>query len=141
MPTSTDLASIHSPFSSTTIHRHAKFSGCGSTAGETYKFFVVLQPGQKITVGQTTNSFDSKHSVFWSESANPAAYPSGSGSTCTDDPDTRTVTMTFTTRLWVGGGVPKQNHSTQNKHTSTRSHKQRLTLLHKSIPSFSSLFV
>ena len=50
--------------------------------GYSYKFYVVLQPGVSIKIGQTTNSFDSKHSVFWSESTNPSSYPSGTHFEC-----------------------------------------------------------
>ena len=92
-----NLASMSSPFTGTTAGRSSAFSGCGSSSGHTYKFFVVLQPGSSISIGQTSNHFDSRHSAFWSESSDPSSYPSGSsGSSCTDDPDTQTVHMTNT---------------------------------------------
>ena len=94
-----DLASLTSPFTATTSGRFSPFSGCGSSTGSTYKFYVVLQPNQTLSVHQTTNSFDSQHSIFWSESADPTSYPSGdsgvtSGSHCVDDPDTAEATLT-----------------------------------------------
>ena len=92
-----NLANISSPFSSTTAGRSDVFTGCGSSKGKTYKFYAVLQHGQTLSIGQTSNDFDSKHSTFWSTSANPSSYPLieyTSGSHCTDDPDTQTVTMT-----------------------------------------------
>ena len=105
------LANISSPFSSKTSGRSSPFSGCGGSTGQNYKFFVVMQPGSTISIGQTSNSFDSKVAVFWSESANPPSYPLGNnGSSCTDDPDTQTVHMTNTNgaarKLWfVVNGV------------------------------------
>ena len=65
---------MSSPYSGTTVGRSATFTGCGGTAGKTAKFFVVLQPDEHITIQQTANSFDSQHSVFWSESTDPTAY-------------------------------------------------------------------
>ena len=93
----TDLLAVAlaSPLTATTAGRHSNFSGCGATAGRTFKFYAVLPPGKTLTVGQTSNAFDSKHSVFWSESADPTVYPSGSeDAQCVDDPDTRSMTMT-----------------------------------------------
>ena len=55
---------------------------------------MVLQPGQAISIGQTLNNFDSKHSIFWSTSPNPSSYPNyASGSKCVDDPDTLIMRM------------------------------------------------
>ena len=48
-----NLSAVNSPFSGTTVGRHDPFSGCGSATGATYKFFIVLQTGQQITIGQT----------------------------------------------------------------------------------------
>ena len=106
---------MSSPYSSTTIGRSSPFSGCGGSTGKTYKFFVVLQLGSTISIGQTTNSFDSKVAVFWSESADPTFYPSSNGSSCTDDPDTQTVTMTnknsAARKLWfVVNGYGSSDH-------------------------------
>ena len=104
-----DLASITSPFSSTTDGRVAAFSNCGGTGGHTYKFFTVLDPGSSISIGQTNNSFDSMVSVFWNESADPTSSPAsgfkgGSNGFCTDDPDTRIFSMkndnTARRKLW-----------------------------------------
>ena len=80
-------------FTNTTVGRSDPFSGCGATNGKTYKFYVMLQPGQSLTIAQTSNTFDSKHSSFWSTSSNPRSFPPNSYH-CTDDPDTQTMTMT-----------------------------------------------
>ena len=91
---------MRSPFTSTTVGRSDAFLGCGSPTGNTYKFFVVLLPGSSISIGQTSNQFDSTHSVFWSTSTDPSSYSSAPhgdqtrGTVCTDDPDTQTVTRT-----------------------------------------------
>ena len=75
----TDLATIQSPFTSTTAGVQNAFTGCGSSAGHVRRFFVVVSPGIQITIGQTSNSFDSKHSAFWSESAEPGSYLGSAG--------------------------------------------------------------
>ena len=95
---STNIASITSPFSSTTTGINNRFVGCGNTSGHTRKFFVVLPPSVSITIGQTANNFDSKHSVFWSESDNPGSYPASEG-LCTDDPDTMALTLANTKKV------------------------------------------
>ena len=71
-----NLASMSSPFTGTTAGRSSAFSGCGSSSGRTYKFFVVLQPGSSISIGQVSNLH---HRLFWSERTNPALCPSASG--------------------------------------------------------------
>ena len=63
----TNLASTHvtNPLSSTTAGSTSQFTGCGSSAGHTRKFFVMLSPGITITIGQTSNTFDSEQSISW----------------------------------------------------------------------------
>ena len=103
--TLTSLATLKSPFSSTLTEESSTFLGCGATTGHTHKFYVMLQPGSSISIGQINNTFDSQHSAFWSESSDPTSYPSypvGSyaalraNGTCTDEPDTQTIHMTNT---------------------------------------------
>ena len=61
----TNLSAFASPFSASTTGKPASFSGCG--AGPAFMFFARLQPGESISVGQSSNSFDSKHAVQWGE--------------------------------------------------------------------------
>ena len=42
------------------------FHGCGR--GNAVMFFIELQPGQGISIGQMSNAFDSKHAVMWGAS-------------------------------------------------------------------------
>ena len=72
------------------------FTGCGGTRGNTAKFYVVLKQDETISIGLTTSTFDSMHSLFWSESADPTSYSSVSGGQCVDDPDTKTLSLTNT---------------------------------------------
>ena len=88
-----NLTSLSSPFSGTTAGRGDAFSGCGGTSGNTYKFFVLLQPGSSITIGLTSSDFDSMQSAFWSTTTCPTSHPGGDGSRCTDEPNTQSVTM------------------------------------------------
>ena len=108
---------MRSPLSTTTSgSAQANFTGCGSASGHTREFFLSVPPGVTVTVGQTTNAFDSKHSAFWSEGADPAAYPgSVGGGSCTDDPDTKNVSManagSAPRKLWfVVNGFSNYNH-------------------------------
>ena len=89
-----NLALLKSPLKGSLAGLKDIFHGCGATTGKTAKFYVVLQPGHTIAIGQTSNSFDSKHSIFWSTGANPKSYPTASGSKCVDDPDTHVEHMT-----------------------------------------------
>ena len=55
----------------------------------------MLQPGQTLSAGLRFSEFYRAQSAFWSTSANPGTYPSGSsGSTCTHGSYTQTVPMT-----------------------------------------------
>ena len=112
-----DLAGATSPLSGTTQGHHDVFTGCGSTSGNTAKFSFVLQQDQKIAIGQTSNTFDSRHSLFWSESADPAAYSSANGGQCVDDPDTKTLSLTNAqsaprTVWFVVNGYSSSSHGT-----------------------------
>ena len=97
-------ADLGSPLTASTAGRSSAFSGCGSTAGHTYKFFFVLSPGESITIGQTSNIFDSEHSVFWSESANPASYPAAGGGSCIEYSSYRTQAVSRTN----AGSAPRK---------------------------------
>ena len=65
------------------VHRSKK------NAGNEQGFFVVLQPGETIEIGQTTNGFDSRHELSYG-----GDYPGDTSVICRDDPDTNTESYT-----------------------------------------------
>ena len=78
-----DLRSLTSPHLTTTAggtNDHA--TSCGGNGNEAV-FSIVLLPGGTIDIGQSTNSYDSRHETRWGGSC-----PGANVVTCTDDPDT-----------------------------------------------------
>ena len=70
-----------SPYSGTTTGGTDNVNSCGR--GNDEVFFIDLQPGLIINIGQDSNAFDSKHETRWG-----GACPGDHQVHCTDDPDT-----------------------------------------------------
>ena len=51
--------------------------------------FLSLRPGSTITIGQTSNTFDSKHTLRYG-----GVYPGDNVFECVDDPDTAVLSFT-----------------------------------------------
>jgi hypothetical protein len=81
-----DLATISSPYSASITGNGDEVSVCGSS-GPDQGFSIVLEPDQTIRIGQTSNTFDSKHTLRYG-----GAYPGESEVSCVDDPDTSKLT-------------------------------------------------
>jgi hypothetical protein len=60
---------------------------CGSGAEQ--GFAGILEPGSTITIGQTSNTFDSKHTLRYG-----GVYPGDNVVDCVDDPDTAELSFT-----------------------------------------------
>ena len=77
-----DLNQLTSPYQGSTANTPNNYAlSCGGYGNE-QRFFAVLQPGEMIVIGQTSNTFDSRH-----ELAVGGAYPGDSIVACRDDPD------------------------------------------------------
>ncbi|MCB0409453.1 MAG: fibronectin type III domain-containing protein [Flavobacteriales bacterium] len=103
-----DLCSITSPYSSSTTGKTNDFSFCSMNSSEDMIFFVDLPAGETITIGQSTNSYDSRHSLRYG-AAGGSDCPGVTQIVCTDDPDTQTETWTNTTGVtkrvyWIQAG-------------------------------------
>ena len=84
-----DLSQLTSPYQGSTTQSPNNFQlSCGGDGNE-QGFLYVLQPGETIEIGQTTNAFDSRH-----ELSVGGTYPGDSSVSCTDDPDTNTESYT-----------------------------------------------
>ena len=80
-------SSATSPYSGTTSGAADDTSVCGS--GEDQGFFFELPPGTTITIGQTSNDFDSRHTLRYG-----GAYPGDNVVSCLDDPDLMELSYT-----------------------------------------------
>eukprot|EP01051_Picozoa_sp_SAG22_P001461 SAG22_NODE_58_length_23645_cov_16.637943_1_plen_654_part_10 len=79
-----DLSALTSPHDSTTQGETNSYqTSCGGNGNEAI-FGIVVQPGASIDIGQSTNSYDSRHETRWG-----GACPGTTLVQCTDDPDTR----------------------------------------------------
>ena len=78
-----NLQDITSPFSgATTGARNDYNTSCGGNGPESI-FFLDLNPGYKLTIGQTWNNYDSFHQLAYGGSC-----PGINTVSCLDDPDT-----------------------------------------------------
>ena len=84
-----DLFTVTSPYSGSTIGNSDDVGVCGSSADQ--GFGALLTPGSTITIGQTTNTFDSQHTLRYG-----GAYPGDNVVECVDDPDTKELSYTNT---------------------------------------------
>jgi hypothetical protein len=82
-----DLSLVTSPYSSSTTGNSDDVAVCGSGAEQ--GFFGILEPGSTITIGQTSNTFNSKHTLRYG-----GGYPGDNAVQCVDDPDTATLSFT-----------------------------------------------
>ena len=81
-----NLQDITSPFSgATTGARNDYNTSCGGNGPESI-FFLDLDPGYKLTIGQTSNSYDSRHQLAYGGSC-----PGINTVNCIDDPDTEAI--------------------------------------------------
>lgn len=80
----TDLSTVTSPYQSSTsnaLNTHG--TSCGGRGNEKI-FFIDVPVGLTLTIGMSSNSYDSRHETRWG-----GACPGTNTVACTDDPDTR----------------------------------------------------
>ena len=82
-----DLSSVTSPYSGSTTGNSDDVAVCGSGAEQ--GFAGILEPGSTITIGQTSNTFDSKHTLRYG-----GVYPGDNVVDCVDDPDEAELSFT-----------------------------------------------
>ena len=82
-----DLSTVTSPYSGSTIGNSDDVAVCGQGADE--GFGALLAPGSTITVRQTSNTFDSRHTL-----RHGGVYPGDVVVACVDDPDTNAMSYT-----------------------------------------------
>ena len=82
-----DLALVTSPYSGSTTGNSDDVAVCGSGAEQ--GFAGILEPGSTITIGQASNTFDSKHTLRYG-----GVYPGDNVVDCVDYPDTATLSFT-----------------------------------------------
>ena len=78
---------VLSPYSGSTTGNNNNVAVCGG--GSDQGFYAVLQPGERITIGQTSNTFDSTHTLLYG-----GDYPGNSVVQCVGDPDEKVLTHT-----------------------------------------------
>ena len=76
-----DLVSPHS--STTSAGQNTYATSCGGNGNEKI-FYMDVSAGSTLVIGQTTNSYDSRHETRWGGDC-----PGDNVVACTDDPDTR----------------------------------------------------
>ena len=86
-PQIVELSLVTSPYRGSTRGNRNDVAVCGSGAEQ--GLFGVLGPGSRITIGQTSNTFDSKHTLRYG-----GAYPGDNVVRCVDDPDTGALAFT-----------------------------------------------
>lgn len=104
-----DLCTITSPYSSTTTGKSSDFSFCSMGGSVDMIFYVDLPDGETLTIGQSSNSYDSRHSLRYG-----GACPGSNEIVCRDDPDTQTETWTNNTGslqrvYWIQAGYSSGN--------------------------------
>ena len=83
-----------SPYSGSTSGNSNDVDVCGNGADQGFSY--ILRPGQRIIIGQISNTFDSMHTLRYG-----GDYPSDSEVDCVDDPDTTTLSYTNSEALVV----------------------------------------
>ena len=83
-----DLRSISSPFYGSTRSARNDYSTC-SGSGRERIFYLDMQPGEALTIGQTYNTFDSVHQLAYG-----GPCPGNTNIACRDDPDTERFSWT-----------------------------------------------
>ncbi|MBW6482530.1 MAG: T9SS type A sorting domain-containing protein [Vicingaceae bacterium] len=79
-----NLAVIGSPYSGTTVSASNNVSTCSMGSAPDQIFYYDLPNGSTLTIGQTTNNYDSRHSLRYN-----GVCPGTIEIVCTDDPDTQ----------------------------------------------------
>jgi hypothetical protein len=85
---------VPSPYSGSTVGNADDVNVCG--AGADQGFTLNLGPNERIRIGQTANTFDSKHTLRYG-----GTYPGDSLVSCEDDPDASVLSYTNTGTLVV----------------------------------------
>ena len=86
-----NLAALTSPYTGTTVDgRNTLRTSCGGRGNEKV-FYIDVMQGGRLTIGQTSNNYDSRHETRWG-----GACPGANRVRCTDDPDTRQHSWTNT---------------------------------------------
>jgi len=104
-----NLAIIASPYSGSTTGATNDFTFCTMGAAEDQIFYYDLPVGSTITIEQTTNNYDSRHSLRYG-----GACPGTIEIVCTDDPDTQIETWKNCTGslqrvYWIQSGYSANN--------------------------------
>lgn len=104
-----DLCTITSPYASSTTGKANDFSFCSMSSSSDMIFYIDIPNGVTLTIGQTSNSYDSRHSLRYG-----GACPGTNQIVCTDDPDTQTETWTNSTGVtqrvyWIQAGWSSSN--------------------------------
>lgn len=94
-----DLASLTSPYSGTTVGYGNDYSYCSMGSSADRVFYLDVPNSATIDIGQTTNGYDSRHTLRYGGSC-----PGSSQISCIDDPDTNRINWTNNTgssqRVW-----------------------------------------
>lgn len=83
--TAMDLATMSSPFSSTTVGANNDFSDCSMGSAADHIFYIDVPVGSTLDIGQTVNGYDSRHRIAYG-----GACPGTTELLCQDDPDVDT---------------------------------------------------
>lgn len=99
-----NLCSLTSPYTSTTTGASNDFSVCTMGSSEDLIFYIDIPNGETLTIGQVSNTYDSRHTLRYGGSC-----PGATEIVCTDDPDTQTEVWTNLTGAtqrvyWIQGG-------------------------------------
>ncbi len=87
--TAQDLSKLSSPYSSSTTGYKSNFSFCSFSYSPDRIFYIDVPNGNTLSIGQTFNDFDSRHSIRIGGSC-----PGNTELVCVDDPDIQTHTYT-----------------------------------------------
>ena len=99
-----DLSLLTSPFNGTTTSYKSDFTLCNTSGTPDRIFFIDVPPSKQLTIGQTSNDFDSRHSLRVGGSC-----PGTTEIACIDDPDTQshiyynTTSSTVRAYFIIGG--------------------------------------
>jgi hypothetical protein len=79
-----DLSTVSSPYSGSTTGNNDIVTVCGG--GKDQGFSAIVEPGYSIAIGQTSNTFDSRHTLRYG-----GDYPGDSVVECVDAPDEKVL--------------------------------------------------
>ena len=106
-----NLSALGTPYSGSTVGAGNDFSFCVMGSAEDQIFYYDLPVASTITIGQTTNNYDSRHSLRYG-----GACPGTTEIVCTDDLDTQVESWqncTGSTQrvFWIQSGLAAQSGS------------------------------